>query len=206
MSSKRGPLSLSEISFYVTRAAVGVGVPWGLAEDLARTAVYIARGGVDPSPLIVDALSRLDSQTSQSQLVFEDHGDSTELTTEGSGMLSVIFAAPAARDWMIEQHNSGKCDLSVTQLDVPDLAVSIVRALTPGTRRWSVGKSADDSIKVSLSKEQGADVSNITGHSGGALVDSSAWCIIQTYFAKCLVASTTESRLGGAGAGVNDND
>ena len=40
----------------------------------------------------------------------------------------------------------------------------------------------------------------------GIRVDAEAWAVVQTFFARCLVPSTDESRLSGAGAGLTDED
>ena len=49
MSTSDLYLSFNEIMFYFTRAAVGGGVPFGLAEDFGRAAIWIAAAsGLDP--------------------------------------------------------------------------------------------------------------------------------------------------------------
>ena len=206
MTEMRGPLSLGEISFYVIRAAVGVGVPWGLAEDLGRTATSMARSGKDPSHLIAEALSRLDTQASQSRLVFNEKEASPELTTEENCTLSSVYAAPAARDWMIEHGNSSNSNLRVSQLDTPELAVCIISALMPKTKRWIARISGADAVDVSQSVESDTKTVDPLENTRGILVNAKAWTIIQTYFSRCLVVSTMEARLTGAGAGVNDTD
>ena len=49
MSSPELYLSFNEIMFYFTRAAAGGGVPFGLAEDFGRAAIWIAASGLDPA-------------------------------------------------------------------------------------------------------------------------------------------------------------
>ena len=52
-------LSFGELSFYCCRAAFGAGLPWGLAEDVAITAVWLAQQGRDPAPMLAAALVSL---------------------------------------------------------------------------------------------------------------------------------------------------
>ena len=40
----------------------------------------------------------------------------------------------------------------------------------------------------------------------GVAVAEEPWATVYAHFSKCLVPSTDESRLGGAGAGLTDND
>ena len=49
MRSPEIVLSFNEILFYFTRAAVGVGVPYGLAEDFAKSSIWLGICGFDPA-------------------------------------------------------------------------------------------------------------------------------------------------------------
>ena len=59
MSAAATPMSLNEIGFYFTRAAVGAGAPFGLGEDFAETSRWAAYLGFDPAAAAVPALRGL---------------------------------------------------------------------------------------------------------------------------------------------------
>ena len=49
MKSPEIVLSLNEIMFYFTRAGVGAGLSFGLAEDFGRSSIWLAVSGLDPA-------------------------------------------------------------------------------------------------------------------------------------------------------------
>ena len=61
MTGKTLTLSFNEIGFYLTRAAVGAGAPFGVAEDFANAVKWAVRLGMDPVPV---ALSLMGSRSS----------------------------------------------------------------------------------------------------------------------------------------------
>lgn len=172
------PLSLNETAFYITRAAVGAGAPWGAAEGLARWAKTMARAGEDPAPYIAEALTQLDKNPNSARMVLTGEGADAVLAAEDGGALSSICAAPAVRDWMIEHANTDGARLSVLNPDVERIT--------------------DDAAQISPAAQP--------VQTGGVQLDAAAWEVIQTFFKRCLAPATEASRLSGAGAGVNDTD
>ena len=52
MKSPEIVLSLNEIMFYFTRAGVGAGLSFGLAEDFGRSSIWLAVSGLDPARIL----------------------------------------------------------------------------------------------------------------------------------------------------------
>ena len=63
MSSPELYLSFNEIMFYFTRAAVGAGLSFGLAEDFGRSSIWIAACGLDPARITSKTLKFLLKET-----------------------------------------------------------------------------------------------------------------------------------------------
>ena len=60
MNSPEIVLSFNEVMFYFSRAAVGAGLPYGLADEFGRSSIWIAAGGLDPAAITSNALKSLD--------------------------------------------------------------------------------------------------------------------------------------------------
>ena len=97
MTSGSKHVSMGEIEFIVTRAAFGVGAPFGIAEDFAETIQAAARFGIDPMPAALDCLKHLDREPESGQLSVAEYD--TEVILSGPGRLSAIFAGPTLSDF-----------------------------------------------------------------------------------------------------------
>ena len=98
MSSPELYLSFNEIMFYFTRAAAGAGVPFGLAEDFARSAIWIAGSGLDPAGITASALQELECRNSCLKVTLTEVNKEIVLTAEGGKKLSSILAGAAVCD------------------------------------------------------------------------------------------------------------
>ena len=138
MNSPEIVFSLNEILFFFTRAAVGAGVPFGLAEDFGRSSKWIAESGLDPAQITAKALQLLDcgeSSISASQI---ENGAETVLSPTDEKRLSALFAGPAVCDWIsaktedsiLSQHFIAK------KVDIPFLIVAAVGASNSGN--WEI--------------------------------------------------------------------
>ncbi|MHC8508341.1 MAG: DUF3726 domain-containing protein [Rhodospirillales bacterium] len=232
--AKTPPLSLSEMAFYITRAAVGAGAPWGAAEDLARAAQAMARRNEDPAPHIARALTLLAGGESAARAVLSGTDTDAEIAAEGAegagggtegagGALSAVCAGGAVRDWLLEHAGDEGARLRVRGADVPRLIEAAAETLpenvravwaaeTPSpeeicfVRRAATATPVSSSAPVSPSAPAPASTPTRKTAPGGVPVDAAAWETIQIFFRRCLAPSTEASRLGGAGAGVNDTD
>jgi len=212
MNSPEIVLSLNEILFFFTRAAVGAGVPFGLAEDFGRSSKWIAESGLDPAQITAKALQLLDcgeSSISASQI---ENGAETVLSPTDEKRLSALFAGPAVCDWIsaktedsiLSQHFIAK------KVDIPFLIVAAVGASNSGN--WEICWQDSGGTLCSLfSSQKWNEKTTYTEKNRKRVLESGvpvyeAWPIIHGFFSRCLVPSTEESRKSGAGAGLVDTD
>ena len=125
--SKNGlTISLNEVLFYFTRAGFGVNASIGVSEDFARSNIWIAQNGFDPSECSLLALDNLDSQTSSLSIQFEKTSDGSHLFCPEDKVLSAIEASVSCVDWL--EFNGLDGDLKLTNVDSPLLVVSALGA------------------------------------------------------------------------------
>jgi hypothetical protein len=76
MTKEQLTISLNEVIFFFTRAGFGLKVPVGVAEDFARSNVWIAENGFDPSLCSIGALDNIECQASDLEILFKktEHG------------------------------------------------------------------------------------------------------------------------------------
>mgnify|MGYP003971028259 FL=1 len=247
MNSPQIVLSFNEIMFFFTRAAVGAGLPYGLAEDFARSSIWIAAGGLDPAAISANALKSLDEAQSTISASQTENGAETVLKSSGEKQLSVLYAGPSVCDWISARSaDSNKNQyFSVKNVDHPFLLASAVGALNSGS--WEIcWQDSGGALCTVLTSQDGnwktswdpTDISQMSAAADVTIkaVESSlfkaekwkgktsyseknrkrvletgvqvyeAWPIIHSFFSRCLVPSTEESRKSGAGAGLVDTD
>ena len=124
-----------EISFYISRAAVGVGVPFGIAEDFANSLIWSQPMGIDLAQLALDSLNALDSNPGNGRISIFQKG-LNQIFTGRSG-LSAVFAGPSLSDfWQISTEKD--CTLIGRAVDFPILvAGAFVNAgARPAVLEW----------------------------------------------------------------------
>ena len=138
MNSPQIVLSFNEIMFFFTRAAVGAGLPYGLAEDFGRSSIWIAAGGLDPAAITANALKSLDQAQSTLSASQTENGAETVLRSSGEKQLSTLFAGPSACDWIsAKAADSNKNQyFSAKHVDHPFLLAAAVGALNYGS--WEI--------------------------------------------------------------------
>ena len=126
MSKSGLTISLNEVLFYFTRAGFGVKAPIGVSEDFARSNIWIAQNGFDPSECSLLALDNLDSQKSSLSIQVEKSSDGSRLFCPEDRILSAIEASVSCVDWL--EFNGLNGGLKVTNVDCPLLVVSALGA------------------------------------------------------------------------------
>ena len=131
MKSPEITLSFNEIMFFFSRAAMGVGLPYGLSEDFGRISVWIAASGLDPAAITSNALKSIDE--AQSSLCSSQTENDTETILKPSDekQLSALMAGPTVCDWISTK------DTEITEyknyctknIDYPFLIAAAVGAL-----------------------------------------------------------------------------
>ncbi len=131
MASMKSPeivLSFNEIAFYFTRAAVGVGVPYGLAEDFARSSIWIAISGIDPVEISLPALKSLDENYSSIQVCQTDGISGIVLSSIEKKQLSALQGGPVVCDCisLISKKSKEYHHFTIKKVDNPFLIAAAV--------------------------------------------------------------------------------
>jgi hypothetical protein len=114
-------ISLNEILFIFTRAGFGVNASIGISEDFARSNMWLAENGFDPSLCSIVALDSLDE--GKSSLVIEQSNDG--FSGPSSQYLSALQASVSALDWIKTDQG---VELTIANVDSPLLLVAALGA------------------------------------------------------------------------------
>ena len=129
MNGTASPVSLNEINFYFTRAAVGAGAPYGLGEEFARSSAWLAYFGLDPARCAMPALHALADGASSGALCMDDGHDATRIRSRDGRTASAIHAGPVVADRLAIEAgaDSGRL-LVLTETDQPVLIAAAIAA------------------------------------------------------------------------------
>ena len=162
MSGTATPLSLNEIGFYFTRAAVGAGTPFGIGEDFAEACKCLAYLGLDPAVAAVPALRGLAAGSSGSALTLHAARDAVHIRSRDGLVLSALYAGPVAADRLwIEAARGEECRLFLGVTDQPWLIVGAVASASVDAARmavrWPLQKSSQAVVEL------GRDIAMLAG-------------------------------------------
>ena len=136
MSEPTTALSLNEITFYFTRAAVGAGAPFGIGEDFAEASKALAYLGLDPAHVAVPALHGLASGRSGTSLTLHTAGDTVHVASSDGLILSALYAGPVIADRLSIEAGSGmERRLRLDDTDQPLLILGAIAAASIDTAR-----------------------------------------------------------------------
>lgn len=237
-------LSRNEVKFYFTRAAVGAGTTFGIGEELAKSALWLADQALDPCAVIAPTLVALESGSSSSN--FSAHGNT--ISSENGKALSAICVSPTVADFCElanEAREQGLKKLILQNVDQPSLVLArlALNAIDGAAVdiEWHASKTDKDAVynfhisnatlppqslgtirqKAELApadmmiqfhpcakKPTNVEATSRQSAQSNKCVPVSGqnWKSVYSYFEKCLVPSTEQSRQAGAGAGLTDND
>ncbi len=108
---QESPLSIAELRFYLTRAAVGCGVPFGVAEDFAEAVVTSARMGLDPAPIALHALTSLDEKKSDWGVSVSRAGDGLIFRPSGRVQYSAVYGGCSVVDHLYLMTDSATVEI-----------------------------------------------------------------------------------------------
>ena len=130
MSETLTPLSLNEICFYFTRAAVGAGAPFGIGEDFAEASKSLAYLGFDPAQAAVPALRGLRHWPKQHVALAALRGEMPFVSgVSDAPILSALYAGPVVADRLSIEAGCGReRHLRLDDTDQPLLIVGAVAA------------------------------------------------------------------------------
>jgi len=207
--------SVGEAGALAVKAARGVGMPWGLAEEAGFALSWLTKRGAPATSAICRYLSFYESALS------EDNPPSTLFEENAKGWLCPVRLGTALSDGGIPLP-ARFCQVREPLLLVPFLAACATDAhdimLTIGPIRIGVSQTgfASDILPECLLVDQADCQIDYTDklHTEGSHdfvnrvpAAASACVAVLTKFAHKTYAPASEaSRLAGAGAGLNDND
>jgi hypothetical protein len=208
-------VSLNEIETTVLKAARGAGMAWGLAEEAAQAARWLAARGLSfEAPLVF----LLESEAWRSEIGFDgralrprvaqdwlcpiragaflsDTGDKLPLRLER--VLCPLLLAPFAARGM------GRAELS---WDRVTLRFDGGRLASPSQWRSMLYVERVDTAELRPASASDASVGFLGPREGGMTIEDAAWSRLQSFEARVYVPASLESRLSGAGAALSDND
>lgn len=218
-------LSLNEIEGGFTKAALGVGLPQGLAEDAGTAVAWLAARGLPGVDEGAAALAAFESRAVMTPEWREE--------PEGpvlSGCPSALLAAPILSDAACcLDGGAGGSRIGCDSLDHPLLAVALLALaarngappllLREGDRRWHLSakgarldgvlEPAPGPLSLEIAREViGGDLepARQAQLDHGCAVEEESWACVKRYAARRLVPESDASRGRGAGAGAIDND
>ena len=172
MSSPEIVLSFNEVMFYFSRAAVGAGLPYGLADDYGRSSIWIAAGGLDPAKFTSNALKFLDEAQSSLSAIQTENGAETVLRSSGEKKLSSLLAGPSVCDWISARDidSNENQHFIAKNVDHPFMLVAAVGSFNSGS--WEISwQDSSGTLYAVLTAEHGnwksswdsADISFMSG-------------------------------------------
>ena len=179
-------VSRNEVHGVVRKAALGAGLPGGTADDFANAASWVEARGLAGLPLALNGIQSNESGGQGYAAVFDRiAAGETPVQTEHANLLLVGFAAGAA------------------------VAYDLGFVIEWAGCRVDVGPNGylltGDDMNGPASVSAGTELP-MTPKLAEIVVDANIWARANKMAAAYYVPATDASRLGGAGAGVNDND
>lgn len=133
-------VSLNEIELTLRKAALGAGLPLGLAEETGRAAAWLAGYGLPAVEPCLAALDRLE-QGADGACRFRRMAAGWRLAAAAGGMLSAIHAGAAAADHLraARRQETAATALALAAVDAPLLLAATLAASADGApfqARW----------------------------------------------------------------------
>ena len=212
-------LSLNEIEAAAGKAARGAGFSWGLAEEAAMAARWLAERGFDWLPALLDVLDgacageiaveegSIRSRTASAPVCPLAAG--AYLADLGSRAVPMrlhhvrrpLYLLPFAARISARMNAPIAVDLGGAKLRLDGDAVHGVPADLA-----KLAAPVSDAALMLCAGKPGLDAACLRGGVNGRVVDDALWQRLAEWEARTYVAASTSSRLTGAGAGLTDND
>jgi len=161
-------MSLNEIGFYFTRAAVGAGAPFALGEEFAETSKWVAFLGLDPAAAAVPALRGLADGGSGTALTFRREANRISVGSGDGRILSAIYAGPAVADRLVvEAARAGECRLLLDATDQPLLIAAAVASAGIRASRIAVSWQSRNAGPIVVELNRG--IAALTGPEAAAI-------------------------------------
>lgn len=213
--------SLNEIEAHTKRAARGAGLSWGMSEEAARAARWLAAHDLAGPALLSHVLRKNDGLS---------HDQVAPVSLEGewharSGALCPLAAGAALNDCadrLAGEQPIAMSDVSCPLLVVPFAAWAAIHLRSPVQIGWHSLRIVTDGNGISISGPETDITTTHAAHVTCALasthsgpftlprlrgnVTPQVWENLDAFAQRTFAPATEASRLLGAGAGVSDND
>lgn len=214
-------VSLNEVDVSAKRAARGVGLSWGLAEEAGKAVRFLcARGlpGVDALLPLLGAYEGLPpGAASPDRLSGNTRGAGSFLCpiVAGAALSDDPAAVPRASTIVFHNVRAPLLLLPFLSRAARKLHVSLsgdgtdlrLHAMESGEVAASGSLCVELCAELAVSRVDGlADVACRTEGTEPVHVDDAVWAALQKFAARTYVPASEKSRLMGAGAGLLDND
>lgn len=180
-------LSLNEVETLAAKVSRGVGLDWGLAEDVGRAARRLAEAGRPWADAILGLASDPGPALTGALLADDPPAAPTSIDVVASPSLAVAMAAGALEPLQFRWPNAemvvarGRIALAVgAGLDCPDTAILSVAPVREPTATVAAAETP--------------------------CVDERTFRALELIALRTTVPASARSRLAGAGAGITDND
>ncbi len=204
--------SFNEISGMMKRAAMGAGLPAGLAEDAGRAAAWLCQQGMDGAAIALKAVLSAEGQG----------GCRFDAASGVFDQATAAIAGPSALDMACAGRRVG-----LRRTDVPAFVAGLAGVaasdrqvaftlegpsgnsvlITPhGIVEAEPLPAAASDLTLYLAQDARFPQNDPEPASGGADVDPETWTGIAALAARTFVPASEASRAHGAGAGMTDND
>ena len=176
MNLSSTPLSLNEIRFYFTRAAVGAGTPFGIGEDFAEASRYLAFLSLDPARAAIPALHGLATGQSSPSISLVSAGTDIKIGCRGKSVMSALYAGPAVADRLLIEATSGaERHFRLDETDQPLIIVGAIAATgidtAPIITSWVPGNGKRVVIKLN------GGIATISGINSGTIASPGPACM-----------------------------
>jgi hypothetical protein len=208
-------VSLNEVETTILKAARGAGMAWGLAEEAAQAARWLAARRLPFETLFV---SLLEAEPWRADLDFAGGVLKPRVASDclcpirAGAFLSDIGAALPIRfeklflPLLLAPFAARRDECVSVQWDETLLRVDRGRLAAPLGSFTPLAAVTTVAAEVRTGGQWSEEVSLLVPEEGGVAIDSAAWTKIQNFEARLYVPASLESRLSGAGASLDDND
>lgn len=197
-------VSLNELEATGRKAAIGLGVPVGLAQDAAGAVTWLAEAGMPALPALLDALAVY--RTADVSILTLGPSAIDRFLVDGENRSFGPCAGALVMFGLVACANPRPEQITVTLSDAKT-AASVMTVSGDGVTLSDGGISG--SCTVVLSGTSGSTASHPTVRAinrFGVEVSDADWQALEAYAALTLVPADARSREKGAGAGLVDRD
>lgn len=197
-------VSLNELESTGRKAAIGSGVPVGLAQDAARALAWLAEAGWPALPVLLDALSAYRSPETSVLVLGPSAID--RFLVDGADQRFGPCAGALLMLGLIASANPRPERISVTLSDATG-STAVMTVSSDALTFSDGGISGRCEIALSTAPASARQYSPVDSiNPFGIEVSDADWHALEAYAALTLVPADARSREKGAGAGLVDRD